>query len=259
MYTLKIRNGLSLSAASIQGKRDQQQDFYLSRQLPDRTIAIVCDGMGGLNGGSIASRQAAQTLMEDLERVMPGTDMYAFFRQELEKLDDEIYGLKNPDGSRLGAGTTIVSVLLFGDLLYWFSVGDSKLYYLRREEMCCVTREHNYAMQLDELRRQQQIDEEAYRQEAKRGEQLISYLGMGMAELFDGNYSPFVMERGDKILLCTDGLYRSVSQREIAGILSLPESAEQLCLRLEKTILSKNVQNQDNATWIILQKIGEDK
>lgn len=259
MYTLKIRNGISISAASIQGKREQQQDFYISKQLPDRTIAIVCDGMGGMNGGNIASRHAAQALMEDMEQVVWGSDMYSFFKQELEKLDDEIYGLKNPDGSRMGAGTTIVSVLLFGDMLYWFSVGDSKLYYMRRREMYCVTREHNYALQLDEMHRQKQIDDEEYLQEAKKGEQLISYLGMGMAELFDGNYSPFVMERGDKILLCTDGLYRSVSQKEIENILLLPESAEQLCLRLEKTILSKNVQNQDNATWIILQKIGEGK
>ena len=78
-----------------------------------------------------------------------------------------------------------------------------------------------------------------------------------MAELFDGNYSPFLVEKGDKILLCTDGLYRSVSQQEIKNILQLPETTEKLCMRLEKTVNSKNVRNQDNATWIILQRIGE--
>ncbi len=257
MYTMKIRNGISISAASMLGKRDQQQDFYVSRQLPDRTIAIVCDGMGGMQGGSIASRHAAEILLQDLEEVSSETDMHDFFRMELEKLDDEIYGLKNPDGSRMGAGTTIVSVLLFDDYLYWFSVGDSKLFYYREQEMYCVTREHNYAMKLNALWKEKRIGRAEYQSEAVKGEQLISYLGMGMAELFDGNYSPFHMDRGDKILLCTDGLYRSVSQQEIKNILQLPETTEKLCMRLEKTIRSKNVKNQDNATWIILQKIGE--
>ncbi len=257
MYTMQIKNGISLSAATLQGKREQQQDFYISRQLEDRTIAIVCDGMGGLNGGSIASKHAALTLLQDLERIHPKADMYTFFQRELEKLDDEIYGLKNVDGSRMGAGTTIVAVLLFENKLYWFSVGDSKLFYLRNKEMYCVTRAHNYALRLDEMIQNKSIGEAEYKQEAAKGEQLISYLGMGMAELFDGNYSPFLMERGDKILLCTDGLYRSVSQEEIQNILKLPENTEQLCARLEKTVISKNIKNQDNATWILLQKIGE--
>ncbi len=257
MYTIQIKSGISLSASTMQGRREQQQDFYTSRQLPDRTIAIVCDGMGGLNGGSVASRHAATMLLEDLEKVSPTENMYAFFKQELEKLDDEIYSLKNPDGSRMGAGTTIVAVLLFGDELYWFSVGDSKLFYLRKNEMHCVTRAHNYAMRLDEMLKDNSIGEAEYKREANKGEQLISYLGMGMAELFDGNYSPFIMEDGDKILLCTDGLYRTVSPDEIRNILCMHETTEKLCTRLEKTVVNKNVKNQDNATWVILQKMGE--
>ncbi len=256
MYTVKIKNGISMSAASLQGRRDQQQDFYVSRQLSDRTIAIVCDGMGGMNGGKVASRHAAGILLDDMEAVAPEADMYAFFERELEKLDDEVYGLKNSDGSRMGAGTTIVSVLLFGDRLYWFSVGDSKFFYMRRQELYCVTREHNYAMQLNEMRREKVIAEDRYLQELERGEQLISYLGLGMAEIFDGNCSPFMMEPGDKILLCTDGLYRTVDQEEIRQIMLFREDTEHLCRRLEKMVLSKNRKNQDNATWIVMQKMG---
>ena len=256
MATIQIKNGISMSMASLQGRREQQQDFYITRQTKDRTIAIVCDGMGGLNGGSIASKHAAEVLLEDLEKVNPNEDMYFFFKREMEKLDDLVYALKNEDGSRMGAGTTIVAILLLGNKLYWFSVGDSKLFYLRKREMYCVTRSHNYAMRLKEMRQNNEIDESEYNKEAAKGEQLISYLGMGTAELFDSNYSPFLMEKGDRILLCTDGLYRSVSQEEIQNILRLQENTKQLCTRLEKTVISKNLKNQDNATWIILE-IGE--
>ena len=257
MYTLNINNGITFSAASIIGKRDQQQDYYTCSRLSDRTIAIVCDGMGGMAGGSIASRYAANLLSQDLESVSPTEDMYSFFQKELEKLDDAIYALKDENGERLGAGTTIVAVLMFGNKLYWFSVGDSKLYYMRRQEMYCVTRSHNYAMQLADMKKNSLIDEKKYLKESEKGEQLISYLGMGMAEIFDGNYSPFTMEVGDRILLCTDGLYRTLNQQEIRSVLEERGNTEYKCKMFEKAILSKKSHNQDNATWIVIQKIGE--
>lgn len=257
MYTLNINNGITFSAASIIGQREQQQDFYTCSRLADRTIAIVCDGMGGMAGGSIASRHAANLLLQDLENVSPTEDMYSFFKRELEKLDDAIFGLKDEKGARLGAGTTIVAVLMFGNKLYWFSVGDSKLYYMRKQEFYCVTRSHNYAMQLEDMRKNSCIDEKQYIEESKKGEQLISYLGMGMAEIFDGNYSPFMMEVGDKILLCTDGLYRTLNQHEIKKILEERGNTEYKCKAFENAILSKKSLSQDNATWIVIQKIGE--
>lgn len=256
MHTLKISNGISLSALSIQGKREQQQDYYTSVQLPDRTIAIVCDGMGGMNGGNIASERAAEMLLDDLSYVRPNENMYDFFQTELARLDDAIYGLRNADGSRLGAGTTLVSVLLFGDDLYWFSVGDSKLYYRRNEEFCCVTREHNYAMRLEELRQNDVIDEKEYQEGQKKGEQLISYLGLGMAEIFDGNCNALTVASGDRILLCTDGLYRTLDEETIKTIMNQNGTTDRICKMLENAVLSKDKYNQDNATWIVLQKMG---
>lgn len=257
MYTLNINNGITFSAASIIGKREQQQDYYTCSRLSDRTIAIVCDGMGGLQGGSIASRHAANLLLKDLEEVSQIEDMHDFFQKELEKLDDAIWALKDENGARIGAGTTIVAVLMFGNKLYWFSVGDSKLFYMRKQEMYCVTRSHNYAMQLEDMKKNSMIAEEKYLEELKKGEQLISYLGMGVAEIFDGNYSPFTMEVGDKILLCTDGLYRTLSQQEIRNILELRGNTEHKCKQFEEAIAEKRNHNQDNATWIVIQKIGE--
>lgn len=257
MYTLKFRNGISLSALSIQGRREQQQDYYTSAQLRDRTIAIVCDGMGGLEGGNIASKVAADRLLEDLMEVGETDDMYSFFQRELEKLDDMIYGLRNTDGTRMGAGTTLVSVLMFHNKLYWFSVGDSKMYYKRGKEFCCVTREHNYSMRLRELKASNRIGEEQYRREQIKGERLISFLGLGMAEIFDSNYTPFEMKTGDRILLCTDGVYRTLGDEKISEIMSGFGTSEKICQMFEDAIILQNHSNQDNATWIVIQKIGE--
>lgn len=257
MYSVKINNGMSLSAVSLQGQRQQQQDAYVYRQLSDRTIAIVCDGMGGLSGGDIASKRAAELLVRDLEVVDVHSDMHEFFRYEMEKLDDAIYNLRGADGKRMGAGTTIVAILLFGNQLYWFSVGDSKLYYSRNREIHCFTRAHNYSLCLEEQRKNHAISEAEYRREASKGEQLISYLGMGIAELYDGNYSPFEVRQGDRLLLCTDGLYRSLTQQEIYSIMQQRGSTDRICKMFENAILAKRKVNQDNATWIVLQKIGD--
>lgn len=257
MNTIKMQNGVILSSVTLQGSRMEQQDYRISYQLPDRTIAIVCDGMGGLEGGSIASRHAAKLLLADLEKVSPYANMYEFFKYELEKLDDAVFGLRKKDGSRMGAGTTVVATLMFGNRLYWFSVGDSKLYYVRGNEMHCVTREHNYALQLENEPESHLTEEEKKQLKREKGEQLISYLGMGTAELFDSNYSAFEMQPGDKILLCTDGVYRTLSELEIKRILFRRESAEKLCSQIEQAIVGKEKRNQDNATWIVLQKMGE--
>lgn len=256
MYTLQFENGLMISALSILGKRQQQQDYYASMQMSDRTIAIVCDGMGGLDGGELASKTAADLLMQDLIEVDENEDMHLFFQKELEKLDDIIFGLRREDGTRIGAGTTLVSVLILKNNLYWFSVGDSKLYYKRGNEFFCVTREHNLAMRLKELRDNRQIDEAQYEASMGRGDELISYLGLGMAEIFDSNYSPVEMQLGDKILLCTDGLYRAMEDSRIEQILSSCGTSERICQMFENEIVTRNKQNQDNATWIVLQKLG---
>lgn len=250
--------GIELCSATLQGSRERQEDYCLSRQTSERVIAIVCDGMGGMCAGDLASRAAAKMLLADLEQLILPQDMGSFFRRELEKLDDLVYRLKSADGRRLKAGTTLVAVLLQGRELYWFSVGDSKLFCVRKGEIHCVTRAHNYAM-LCEMPSGGAADcHIGSCGDTKRGEQLISYLGMGIAEIYDSNTKPFVMMPGDKLLLCTDGLYRTVEQRETAQILSSSDDVRAICASLERSVLQKKRANQDNATWVVIGIKGED-
>lgn len=272
---------VDVCSASLQGSRERQEDYCISRQTPDRTIAIVCDGMGGMSAGDIASRVAAEMLLADLEKLVLPQDMSDFFRRELEKLDDAVYRLKSADGRRLKAGTTLVAVLLQGRGLYWFSVGDSKLFCVRKREIHCVTRAHNYAMlcemqsglTADRMERvgaskddgccgmqtgEMIVQRAGFCGDAERGERLVSYLGMGIAEIYDSNVRPFAMMPGDKLLLCTDGLYRTVEQEEMARILSFSGDVKVISAKLESALLRKKRANQDNATWAVIGIKGED-
>lgn len=251
---MNMRGNMEISGGSMQGARDCQQDYWITRQLADRTIAIVCDGMGGMTGGEIASRYAANMLLEDLQQLNRQDNIYEFFRRELVRLDDAVYSLKGSTGKRLGAGTTIAAVIVFENELYWFSVGDSKIFYKRNNEMHCVTQAHNYELRLEEQRRNNQIDKETYLIESKKGEQLISFLGLGTAELYDSNYNAIMMREGDSVFLCTDGVYRTLKQREILDVLRQQGSCERISRMLENAINSKRKVNQDNATWIMMQR-----
>ena len=241
MHTQILTNRPSLCAASIQGSRDRQEDYYICRQKEGRTVAVVCDGMGGMRGGNIASRFAAEQMMEALEKVTLTESMHSFWKRELERLDDGVFGLRGPQGNRLKAGTTLVAVLLQEDKLHWFSVGDSKFFFMREHKLHCVTREHNYAL----LSEENACDE--------KREQLISYLGMGAAELFDGSNTSFMTQRGDRLLLCTDGLSRTLKQEEIAAILDSGKNPEAVCADFQETLKVKKCPGQDNATWVVIK------
>lgn len=241
MHTQILTNRPVLYAASIQGSRDRQEDYYICRQKEGRTIAVVCDGMGGLHGGDIASRFAAEQMAEALEKVKLTESMHSFWKQELERLDDGVFGLRDSQGTRLKAGTTMVAVLLQEDKLHWFSVGDSSFFFMREHKLHCVTREHNYAM----LSEENTCDE--------RKEKLISYMGMGAAELFDGSNTSFLTKAGDRLLLCTDGLSRTLKQEEIVDILDSGKNPEAVCDNFQRALEEKKQVGLDNATWVVIK------
>ncbi|MCM1026237.1 MAG: protein phosphatase 2C domain-containing protein [Roseburia sp.] len=243
---------ISVNAVSLQGARTRQEDYLLWTRREDRIIAVVCDGIGGMDNGDIASRTAAQLLFADLGNVPPGSDMPSFFRRETEKLDDAVFSLQYPDGSRMKAGTTVVAVLLLGKTLHWFSVGDSRLYLLRNGRLQCLTKAHNYAAALDEMKKQKTLDEAWYREEAKKGEWLTSYLGMGIAEQFDCGSIFFPAAPQEKLLVCSDGLYKTVCQEELELYLRQPGGIDRISGLLQEAIRKKDSPSQDNASWVLI-------
>lgn len=296
---------LSYSAISLQGTRNRQEDSLLCDRKDDRLLAVVCDGIGGMDNGHIASRTAAELLLADLGKVSVTGEagMHAFFQREMERLDDAVFGLRDPSGRRMNAGTTVVAALVCGGWLHWFSMGDSRLYLLqgqgkqnqglchqetqnqgqrnqgsyRRETqgrgqqnqglrcleqqdrdsrsqggLHCLTTDHNYGAVLEARRRAGTIGQAQYRQESGKREWLTSYLGMGIAEQFDYGRIPFTGDAGEKLLLCSDGLYKTVSQEELQEILRKPTSMNAISRQLQEAVLRKNDPAQDNASWIVV-------
>jgi protein phosphatase len=204
------------------GTREQQQDAVFvsntvcfKRGENPRVLGVLCDGMGGMEMGGDASRLVVDSLASNLPAIESCENINAFFEDAIHNLDAEIT-------SRYGrgtSGTTLSAAVVEGNRLYWASVGDSRVYILRRNEIVQVTRDHNYMLKLkDEVSKGIITDEEANANPKK--EALIIYIGAGNVELIDSNKDPFILENGDIVLMCSDGLTKSLSDEDIARIIS---------------------------------------
>lgn len=256
---LEEESEFRVSARAIMGTRAEQQDSYYVWADKRKVLAVVCDGMGGQEGGQQASRLTVKTIMELFKKQTPGEDIRLFFGRIIPILDDQVAALRKRNGRRLNAGTTLVMLYCEDDHAHWISVGDSRLYIQRADEMIQVTMDHNYALQLNEKMQQGIISQKEYDREIINGEALVSFIGIGGVHMVDMNQEAFKIQVGDRFLLATDGLTKTLEEDEIKGIL---ENFKDINLATQ-TLISKvkkrsEKSEQDNTTIIGLEYRGRD-
>lgn len=232
------------------GNREEQQDFFAVEETDGAVLAVVCDGMGGLENGALASQTAVKTLT-DFYHEDDKTDIYNMLLDAVDILDESVYRISQAAQDNSMTGTTLVSAHIRDGNLHWLSVGDSRLYIVRGDAMLAATRDHNYNMVLDEKRRNGTFTEEDKADEAK-GEALLSFIGMGGIELMDISREPFQLQSGDKILLTSDGLYRLLSDERIKEIITRNKQASFAAEELLAEALNQPVENKDNITFILI-------
>lgn len=246
-----------VGASSVIGRREYQQDMIstsrndVKGRFKEKWLAVLCDGMGGMNGGEKASFLCAHRMLSSFNQQI--TDIPTYFRNKIIEIDREVSELTDENGQPMGAGSTFISVIIDGDNLYWSSVGDSHIYIMRGNEFVQVNREHNYLAELLERAARGEITvEEAYND--RQREALTSYMGIGGVTLMDIIEKPFKLQKGDVIILCSDGLYRSLSDAEIFSIVqqnikNMPAAAN----NLTAAAMAKNFVHQDNTSVITVR------
>lgn len=242
------------------GNRQYQQDaVYVSKSRKlaankkTRVLGIVCDGMGGMADGGKASQTAIRMMIQGFEQIekLPNVDIPAFFRRGIVAVDQAIFQFPKEDGK--GSGTTMVAVIAEDRKLYWASVGDSRIYIIRGNQMKQVTRDHNYWMRLQEMVAAGRMTmEEAMGKRQK--EALISFLGIGNVSLMDINTEPFEMQPGDTVMLCSDGITKTLTDDQIRKIITDDiVSLEEKARTLVRAAVTNNTHSQDNTSVAILQ------
>lgn len=237
-----------------QGTRDYQQDKAYAECKESEAMAVICDGMGGMNGGEAASSAGVLHFSKSLKEKWPIQNIPEFLVHTARSMDRVVYELTDENGRLLKAGSTVVSAIVKDSRLYWMSVGDSRLYLIRDGSMECLTAAHNYKTMLQEKLTDGQIDVNEYNREIKQGEALTSFLGMGNISLIDVNQTGFGLEYGDILLLCSDGLYKTLTDEQILALVQ--ESGGHIRLageRLLETAQRLGRRGRDNTTLILLK------
>lgn len=247
------RSGTILvGASSIVGTRENQQDSYNYENIPfkDYVFAIVCDGMGGLEGGRTASKIAVDSISEQFRDIVDEHDPRIKMMQAANKANEIVAGLKNENGMPMKAGTTMAATIIKNGLLHWVSVGDSKIYLLKAGRFTCLTNEHNYTF----LAEQKKDDRNFIYDPNVRRDALVSYLGTAELAYIDINQEPVQLEEEDSVLVCSDGLYKSLSEEQIVSLLlNINMEPEEIARRLTSEALKWSKGSQDNTTAVVLR------
>lgn len=240
----------SFGAVHNIGSRSGQQDSFDVINCNAGTLAVVADGMGGLTDGDKVSQKIVATMRGDSLRLRPGqTDkvlcqMVAHANQEVNRMLGTARQYK--------CGSTLLAVLIENNIMQWISVGDSRIYLYRGGALIQINREHIYCTELLERAINGKISfgEALCDPQANR---LSSFIGMGELKHVDICLNRLELCAGDRVLLMSDGVFNTLSNKEIADVIQSSADTASAAAQLEQKILQKNSPNQDNFTCVILE------
>jgi PPM family protein phosphatase len=215
---MRIRPGIELAGLSDLGcQRVNNEDRYSYWEPAEEEdfqrkgrLAIIADGMGGCEGGQEASRIAVETVEQVYGSAVDGdprSGLLEGFRAAHERILQD--ASQHPELQ--GMGTTCTAMVVRGRDLYYAHVGDSRLYLMRDSKIFRLTRDQSYVGRLVE---QGVISSEEALTHPHRNI-LIMALGVGPEILPESPEQPIALEKGDSLLLCTDGLWSMVSESEM--------------------------------------------
>jgi serine/threonine protein phosphatase PrpC len=237
-----------VSASDIGRIREQNEDAFLAD--PERGLFIVSDGLGGHQAGDVASKAVVQVLpMMLMQRLTSLGKLDARkIRRSLSCAVNELsHGLRRESAGQLGLsgmGATVVAALIRKRWAYIVHMGDSRAYRLRAGQLERLTEDHTVVGLL--LRSGEITPEEAETHPA-RG-QLTRFVGM------DDDVPPDTrtvhLKKGDRLLLCTDGLTDMLNDGEIAELLMTHQDPNAACHALIDT--ANNAGGRDNITVIVI-------
>ena len=248
---------ISVCCMTLLGDRKEQQDSIGFEVNSDCAFAILCDGMGGQNGGKLASRLAVNFFVSQFQKNTQCSNVALFLCNNVIDINKIVKQMSRSEKLE-NAGTTLVSVIVERDKLFWCSVGDSRAYILRNEILVQLTQDQNYRSVLEGQLKDESITQKIYDQESKFGEALISYIGINGDPLIDYNNIALQLTENDKIIIMSDGLYKILCDEEIERIInncaSCESALELLKIKAEKVAKKKKIA-MDNTSVIII-KLG---
>jgi len=200
----------SVYQISRKGGREKNEDRMGYCYTRDSGLFALADGMGGHPEGEMASQLALQTMAALYQRdAKPRlTDPIRFLQDAIMAGHHQLLRYASERGLMDTPRTTIVACIMQGNTAYWAHCGDSRLYFVRGDKLIARTRDHSYSELQNTLSSVVPLNERYNRNV------LFTCLGSPGKPVVD-TAGPLVLQEGDRILLCSDGLWGTVEDEAI--------------------------------------------
>jgi protein phosphatase/serine/threonine-protein phosphatase Stp1 len=209
---MNVPQFLSWATTHPGASRKYNEDAFVDR--PDLGLWAVADGAGGHEGGEIASGMLRDAL-ESIPPMLSAAELLAEVRTKVETTHETLRSLAQDRGRAILGASTIVVLMLRDDYFACLWAGDSRSYLLREGILQQITHDHSLVQEL--------VDAGAIRPEEAQAHPQ----GNVITRAVGANVDSFVLDKasdrtqaGDRFLLCSDGLYKSLKDPELASLLA---------------------------------------
>jgi protein phosphatase len=219
------------------------------------SLFLVADGMGGAEAGEVASQMAVelvvQETLDELENA-GSADRETFvniLKRSIENANLAILQESRRNAHRRGMGTTLTAAAANGASIIFAQLGDSRAYLARNGRIAQMTRDQTLVAQMVAAGT---LKPEEARQHPQRN---VILQALGVQERIDVVLSCADLKRGDRVVLCSDGLSGKVDAEEVKESLEASANPEDACRRL--IALARQRGGEDNITAVVAQFDGE--
>lgn len=232
-------------------QRQINEDYFSFFECQNGAVFIVCDGMGGHQGGDVASHSAVETLRNFLENKYYADPSVAL-KEGLQYTNLHLFNL-GTERNLKNMGTTVVIAIVREQTLWYAHVGDSRIYYYNSQNanFQAITKDHSWVQYLVDKGEITQAEAENHPDKHK----LTRALGVRATMVVDVAVQPLQVADGDKFLLCTDGLTNMVPVTQLQEVLISNKHPQDKALNLVE--MANFGGGTDNITVQIIEFIPE--
>ena len=226
------KNNIKTSGFSLAKRKELTgDDFYEIKQLNDLTIAVLCDGVGSAQEGANAAKKVAQHIINNFKNLPRVWSIEKAIKESIQSINAILYAQSIHEYERPEYVTTVTVCVIKGNRLYGANAGDSRIYLLRDNKLNQLSHDHN-----------------------EDGMASVLSNAVGISEAVEIFYFENSIQKDDKILMCSDGLYSIMSDNTL--LKNIPNGAYQI-VKKASFLVEDNL--PDDTTAVILEVLEADQ
>lgn len=257
MQSIKSEWNCIVGIDSRQGGRNENQDNFACSDTPFGFLVVVCDGMGGGPAGGSASSLAVQAIMQSVKHASQGLLPEVVLKNAVVEANNLLRHTIKDHPQLMGMGSTCVAVLVTPVLATIVHVGDSRLYHIRNKRLMFRTADHSV---VGEMVRKGELTEEDARRAANSN---VITRALGISDEVIPEIDKVQLQVSDRLVLCTDGIWGMVSEKQLVHLLSDEKQINDLVPQIMDGIENIGEQqvnaNYDNLTLAIIKTLPKMK